>query len=61
MVRLSGSLVERTTRLVILARMDWTDARRASEGFTKKLRQVPAPLRTTLTDERGKEMVEYEW
>ena len=31
-----GTLVERTTRLVILARMEGTDARSAREGFTKK-------------------------
>ena len=29
-------------------------------GFTKKLRLVPALLRITLTDDRGKEMAEYE-
>jgi len=54
-----GTLVERTTRLVILARMDGTDARSAREGFTKKLRHVPAPLRQTLTYDRGKEMAEH--
>ncbi|MEK7237205.1 MAG: IS30 family transposase, partial [Nitrospirota bacterium] len=55
-----GTLVERTTRLVILARMTGTDARSAREGFTKKLRHVPALLRKTLTDDRGKEMAEHE-
>jgi transposase, IS30 family len=55
-----GTLVERTTRLVILARMDGTDARSAREGFTKKFRHVPAPLRKTLTYDRGKEMAEHE-
>ena len=55
-----GTLVERTTRLVILARMEGTDARSARAGFTKKLRHVPAPLRTTLTYDRGKEMAEHE-
>ena len=55
-----GTLVERTTRLVILARMDGADARSAREGFTKKLRHVPAPLRKTLTYDRGKEMAELE-
>jgi len=54
-----GTLVERTTRVVILARMEGTDARSAREGFTKKLRHVPAPLRKTLTDDRGKEMAEH--
>ena len=55
-----GTLVERTTRLVILAGMDRTDARSAREGFTKKFRPVPAPLRKTLTYDRGKEMAEHE-
>ena len=55
-----GTLVERTTRLVILARMEGTDAKRAREGFTKKCRHVPAPLRNTLTSDRGKEMAEHE-
>ena len=54
-----GTLVERTTRLVILARMDGTDARSAREGFTKKLRHVPALLRNTVTYNRGKERVEH--
>jgi len=55
-----GTLVERTTRLVILAKMDGTDATSAREGFTKKLRYVPALLRKTLTYDRGKEMAEHE-
>jgi IS30 family transposase len=55
-----GTLVERTTRLVILARMDGTDATSAREGLTKTLRHVPALLRKTLTYDRGKEMAEHE-
>lgn len=55
-----GTLVERTTRLVLLARMDGTDAASAYRGFTKKLRRVPAPLRKTLTYDRGKEMAKHE-
>jgi IS30 family transposase len=55
-----GTLVERTTRLVILARMDGTDARSARKGFAKKLRHVPTMLRKTLTYDRGKEMAEHE-
>ena len=54
-----GTLVERTTRLVLLARMDGMDASSAREGFTKKFRHVPAPLRKTLTYDRGKEMAEH--
>ena len=55
-----GTLVERTTRLVLLARMDGTDARSARVGFTKKLRHVPALLRKTLTYDRGNERAEHE-
>ena len=55
-----GTLVERTTRLVILAKMNGTDATSARQGFTKKLRHVPAMLRKTLTYDRGKEMAEHE-
>lgn len=40
--------------------MTGTDARSAREGFTKKLRSVPAVLRRTLTYDRGKEMAEHE-
>jgi len=38
-----GSLVERTTRLVILARLDGTDAESARQGFTRKLKGVCQP------------------
>ncbi len=55
-----GSLVERTTRLVILARLDGTDARSARQGFTRKLTRVPAPLRKSLTYDRGNERAEHE-
>lgn len=55
-----GTLVERPTRLVLLARMDGMDATSAREGFTKKLRHVLAPLRKTLTYSQGKEMAEHE-
>ncbi len=43
-----------------LARITGTDARNARAGFSKKLRHVPAPLRKTLTYDRGKEMAEHE-
>ena len=55
-----GTLVERTTRLVILAKMTGTDATSARQCFTTKLRHVPALLRKTLTYDRGKEMAEHE-
>jgi IS30 family transposase len=55
-----GTLLERTTRLVILARMEGADAVSACEGFTRKLRHVPAPLRKTLPYDRGNELAEHE-
>lgn len=55
-----GSLVERTSRLVVLARLDGTGAVSARRGFAKKLRRVPVALRKTLTYDRGKEMAEHE-
>jgi IS30 family transposase len=57
---LRAPLVERTTCLVILAKMNGTDATSALQGFTKKLRHVPTLLRNTLTYDRGKEMAEHE-
>jgi IS30 family transposase len=54
-----GTLVERTTRLVLLARMEGTDVTSARQGFTKKPRHVPALLRKPLTYDRGKEMAEH--
>lgn len=55
-----GTLVERTSRYVILARMDGTDAEAALEGFTRKLRRVPPCVRRTLTYDQGKEMARHE-
>ncbi|MDH4193191.1 MAG: hypothetical protein OEY80_13180 [Nitrospirota bacterium] len=45
---------------MILSRLDGTDALSAREGFTRKLKHVPTPLRKTLTYDRGKEMAEHE-
>mgnify|MGYP000681086684 FL=1 len=55
-----GTFVERTSRLVILARLDGTDAQSACDGFTKKFRHIPVALRKTLTYDRGKEMTNHE-
>ncbi len=54
-----GTLVERTSRYVILARMDGVGALAALEGFTRKLRAVPACLRKTMTYDQGKEMARH--
>jgi len=54
-----GTLVERASRYVILARMDGCGADAALEGFTRKLRRVPACVRKTLTYDQGKEMARH--
>ena len=51
-----GTLVERTSRLVLLARMEGAGAEAALEGFTRALSRVAAPMRKTLTYDQGKEM-----
>ena len=51
-----GTLVERTSRLVLLARMTAATAEAALEGFTEILNRVHAPMRKTLTYDQGKEM-----
>lgn len=56
-----GTLVERTTRLVLLAKMEGMDTQSAYRGCTKKLRHVSAALRQTLIDDRGTEMAAHAW
>jgi len=51
-----GVLVERTTRLVLLAKMPDATAESALAAFTFKLNQITAPMRQTLTYDQGKEM-----
>jgi IS30 family transposase len=51
-----GTLVERTSRYVMLARMHSPSAAAALEGFTRRLRRVPPALRRTLTYDQGPEM-----
>ncbi|BBI50693.1 hypothetical protein HORIV_31140 [Vreelandella olivaria] len=54
-----GTLVERTTRLVILAKVDGTTATAAAIGFSDKLNEVPHSLRLSMTYDQGKEMVKH--
>jgi len=51
-----GVLVERTSRLVLLARMDDATAASALAGFSAKLNSIAAPLRQSFTYDQGKEM-----
>lgn len=51
-----GVLVERSSRLVMLAKLADATAASALEGFTAKLRSIAEPMRQTLTYDQGKEM-----
>ena len=55
-----GTLVERTTRFVVLVRMPTRKADVAASAFAGALNAIPAPLRKTLTYDQGKEMAEHE-
>ena len=54
-----GTLVERSSRLVMLARMENASAAAALEGFSRVLNGVPEPMRKSLTYDQGKEMSEH--
>jgi len=51
-----GTLVERKTRFVTLAKMEGNGAAAALEGFTRQMKHLPAFLRRSLTYDRGVEM-----
>lgn len=55
-----GVLVERTSRLVLLARMEDATAAAALAAFTVKLNSIAAPMRQSLTYDQGKEMAYHE-
>lgn len=54
-----GVLVERTSRLVLLAKMSDATAASALAGFSAKLNSIAAPLRQSLTYDQGKEMARH--
>lgn len=54
-----GVLVERSSRLVLLAKMDDATAAAALEGYTRKLNGIAQPLRLSLTYDQGKEMARH--
>lgn len=51
-----GTLVERKTRFVTLAKMEGNGAAAALDGFTRQMKRLPAFLRRSLTYDRGVEM-----
>ena len=54
-----GTLVERTSRLVLLARMDALDADTTRCAFEQAFENVPEPFRKSLTYDRGTEMARH--
>jgi IS30 family transposase len=54
-----GTLVERTSRLVLLARMDGLDSITTCQAFARCFDAVPPALRQTLTYDRGTEMARH--
>ena len=55
-----GTLVERTSRFVVLVHMPTRKADVAACAFAGALNAIPAPLRKTLTYDQGKEMAQHE-
>lgn len=55
-----GTLVERSSRYVMLVKLDGFGSAPVLEGFTKRLRRVPTSLRKTLTYDQGSEMAQHE-
>lgn len=55
-----GTLVERKSRFVLLAKLDGTDAEAVLEGFTRRLRTLPPTVRKTLAYDQGKEMARHQ-
>ncbi len=54
-----GVLVERSSRLVVLARMPDATAESALAAFTMKFRSIAEPMRLSLTYDQGKEMMRH--
>ena len=55
-----GSLVERESRYVLLAKMEGARPEAAPDGFTRRMRTLPAAVRKTLTYEQGREMARHQ-
>jgi IS30 family transposase len=55
-----GTLVERSSRFVVLVKMPTRKADVAACAFAGALNAIPAPLRKTLTYDQGKEMADHQ-
>lgn len=54
-----GTLVERTTRTLILVPLKRRDAKSVRQAFARELKTLPRQMRLTLTYDRGKEMAQH--
>lgn len=54
-----GTLVERSSRYVILTQVDNRKAAVVRQGFTNQLKTIPPLLRRSITYDRGREMAEH--
>lgn len=54
-----GTLVERTTRTLILVPLKAKDAESVRKAYARELKRLPQQMRLTLTYDRGKEMAEH--
>ena len=54
-----GTLVERSTRYVMLMKLERPTAEQVRLAMAKKVRTLPAELRRSITWDRGKEMAEH--
>lgn len=54
-----GTLVERTTRMTFLVKLDNKYARTVRKAFAEEFKQLPKGLKRTLTYDQGQEMAEH--
>lgn len=54
-----GTLVERTTRVLILVPLKRKDAESVAKAFAREMRTLPEQLKQTLTYDRGSEMARH--
>jgi IS30 family transposase len=54
-----GTLVERTTRLTLLVKLNKKDAQTVSNAFAGKFNDVPETIRKSLTYDQGQEMAHH--
>ena len=54
-----GTLVERTTRMTFLVKLDNKNAKAVREAFAKEFQSLPPGLKRTLTYDQGQEMAQH--